>query len=297
MPAIRAVVVHRPTDYELLLQTHATRGQAEFFLKTRGQAMDEVEAEHAAIHRAIQTVLARIPPDWRRAAIPRAELARFLFEPEDVVVAVGQDGLVANVAKYLSGQLVIGLNPLPSRFPGVLVRHPLDAAGDLFSGVKNARSLNVESRTMARATLDDGQTLVALNEIFLGHRTHQSARYTIAQAGRSERQSSSGVIVCTGTGATGWASSIRLSRAEPVDLPRPTDRALGFFVREAWPSRATGTSLTQGVWRSDAALELTSEMNQGGVIFGDGIEDDFLEFGWGKVARVSVAEDMLRLVV
>ncbi len=43
----------------------------------------------------------------------RPELNRFLFEPEDVVIAVGQDGLVANVAKYLSGQMVVGVNPLP----------------------------------------------------------------------------------------------------------------------------------------------------------------------------------------
>jgi len=60
-------------------------------------------------------VLGAIPSDWRRARVDRADLDRFLFEPEDVVVAVGQDGLVANVAKYLTGQPVIGCNPDPKR--------------------------------------------------------------------------------------------------------------------------------------------------------------------------------------
>jgi hypothetical protein len=48
------------------------------------------------------------------------DLDRFLLDPEDIVVAVGQDGLVANVAKYVQDQPVIGVNPEPDRNPGVL---------------------------------------------------------------------------------------------------------------------------------------------------------------------------------
>ena len=45
---------------------------------------------------------------------------------------VGQDVLVANVAKYLSGQPVIGVNPEPERNSGVLVpRPPTTASGCL----------------------------------------------------------------------------------------------------------------------------------------------------------------------
>ena len=47
------------------------------------------------------------------------------------MIAVGQDGLVANVAKYLDGQTVIGVNPDPGRNPGVLVRHPPEATASL----------------------------------------------------------------------------------------------------------------------------------------------------------------------
>jgi NAD kinase len=71
---------------------------------------------------------------------------------------------------------------------------------------------------MAHARLDDGQQLLALNEIFVGHRTHQSARYRIRPADeQEERHSSSGVIVSTGTGATGWARSIQ--RSAQTGLP------------------------------------------------------------------------------
>ena len=76
---------------------------------------------------------------------------------------------------------------------------------------------------MAAARLDDGQELLALNEVFVGHASHQSARYTLALGERAERQSSSGLIVATGTGATGWAASIHRERHSGLALPAPED--------------------------------------------------------------------------
>jgi hypothetical protein len=137
---------------------------------------------------------------------------------------------------------------------------------------------------------------VALNEVFVGSRTHQSARYRLAFRGLEERQSSSGVIVSTGTGATGWALSIRRQRRSELDLPAPADDRLAFFVREAFPSVATGTDLTDGAISRGEALAVVSEMNEGGVVFGDGIEADRLDFQWGRTAEVRQAEQKLNLV-
>lgn len=121
----RAVVVHRATELTELIARHGTRQQAGFFLAGRGRDLAELDARHQAQQEALATVSAAIPLDWRRAVAERNDLDRFGFGPEDVVIAVGQDGLVANVAKYLDGQPVIGINPEPSRNPGVLVRTSL----------------------------------------------------------------------------------------------------------------------------------------------------------------------------
>jgi hypothetical protein len=237
-----------------------------------------------------------VPVDWRRASVQRADLDRFLFEPDDIVVVLGQDGLVANVAKYLDAeQPVIGLNPDPERYPGVLVRHVPAAAADLMHDVAAGRAV-LERRTMAEARLDDGQQLLALNEVFIGHVSHQSARYRIEAGGRSERQSSSGVVVTTGTGATGWAASLKLQRHSVLDLPQPEERRLAFFVREPWPSIATGTDVTEGALGADERLTLVSELGDGGVVFGDGIEADHLVLEWGQRVEVGVADSALQLV-
>jgi hypothetical protein len=287
-------MVTRHTAYEELLARHATRSQAEFFLQQRGQTLSEVEAVHHQVQSAVITVQAAIPLTFRRNLVLRHQLDRFLFEPDDTIVVVGQDGLVANVAKYLTGQAVLGVNPTPQLFDGVLVRHSPARGCQLLRAVV-ADDARLEERTMVQVRLDDGQSLVALNEIFIGQRTHQSARYEIASGDERARHSSSGVIVTTGTGATGWARSIQLERREPASLPTPTEPRLAFFVREAFPSVASSTDLTQGSVSAEHRFAITSRMDDG-VIFGDGMEADYLRFDWGVTAQLSVAEQRLRLV-
>jgi NAD kinase len=291
----RVVLVTRTTDYQNLLVHHGTREAARFFLETRGQRIEDAEGRHQRFEAALRTVLDAIPLRWRRSRIDRRDLAAFVFEPEDVVVALGQDGLVANVAKYLEGQLVLGINSDPGAFEGVLVPHAPEAAPDLLQDAVQGRS-KVEPRALVEASLDDGQKLLALNEVFIGHHSHQSAKYRIRYGGKEERQSSSGLIVATGTGVSGWARSIARDRKTVPTLPKATDPQLAFFVREAWPSRATGAELTQGNVDSGHPLELISEMNDGGVLFGDGIEEDRLAFEWGMKATLTTAPQCLRLI-
>ena len=291
----RVVVVTRQTEYAALLARHGTREQARFFLATRGRAIEELEAADGVFRATLAAVSAAVPMEWRRVKVDRGDLDRFLFEPDDLVVAVGQDGLVANVSKYLTGQQVIGCNPDPSRYEGILVPHAAAEMGVLVPAAM-AGEAPIGERSMVEAVLDDGLRLLALNEVFVGHQSHQSARYSIRLADRNERQSSSGVVVTTGTGATGWGRSIALERHSALAMPAPSERALAFFVREAWPSVATGATLTEGRVEEDTALAISSEMSEGGVVFGDGIEADRLEFGWGRRIEVRVAPERLRLV-
>jgi NAD kinase len=289
----RAVFVTRETDYELLLARHATREQARFFLETRGQRIEQVEARHERLVEALRLARAAVPQEWRQTLLKRTDFDRFLFGPEDVVVAVGQDGLVANVAKYLDRQPVLGVNPAPDLYDGVLVRIAPAQLGRLLPASIHG-DVAVEHRTMVEAVLDSGERLLALNEIFVGHRSHQSARYRIEVDSAQEDHSSSGLIVASGTGATGWARSIMEATGMQVPLT-PEEKAVAFFVREPFPSIATGTSLRAGKLMQ-AGLALTSRMNEGGTIFADGMEQDHIAFDWGRRITIAPAQRTLNLV-
>lgn len=329
----RAVLVHRRTEYTELLERHGTRGQAAFFLSSRGRDLAPVEASHAATDSARHTVIAAIPPHWRRGEVERADLDRFLFAPEDVIVCIGPDGLVANVAKYLDRQVVLGINAEPTRNPGVLVRHAPSEAAALLRlidaaaaepsvpepsapasaeptsaesaaaqpDVDLARRLGtrVQARTMVEARADDGQVLVALNEVYIGDAGHQTARYLLRTPGPTgtvaERQASSGLLVGTGTGATGWCRSAWWERRSQLAMPLPQDRALAWFVREAWPSPASGTAHTEGLVTGAGRIELLAESERM-VVFGDGIETDAIALSWGQQLTVGIADRRLQLV-
>ena len=202
---------------------------------------------------------------------------------------------MANVAKNITSQAVVGINPSKALFDGVLARHEPEHAADLMVAASRGRG-RFEERALVEASTTDGQRIVALNEIFVGHRAHQSARYRLRFGDTSERHSSSGVVVATGTGATGWARSIHRQRRCDLALPSASSRSLVFFVREAFPSVATGTSLAEGTIPPEATLWVGSEMNEGGVVFGDGIEEDRIDFHFGVEVTLRAADGALRLL-
>jgi NAD kinase len=290
----RLVLVTRPTELQGLTKRFSTKGQIEFYLTSRAQSLAATSARDNAQHSAEDRVAAAVPADWSFAHVEREDLDRFLFFPNDIVVALGQDGLVANLAKYLTDQPVIGVAPDSGLSEGILTPHRVSEVPRLIEAVAMGTA-RISARTMVQAKTTAGETLTALNEIFVGHRSHQSARYEVIHSGKQEFQSSSGLIIASGTGLSGWArsiqSAIRTEFAIAADEP-----AAVFFVREAWPSRMTGATLIHGQVSAIQPLRLRSRIDAGGVIFADGIEADFLKFDWGEEADVVISDRRLRLV-
>lgn len=295
----RVVLLHRMSLYDALLARHATHGQVVFFLKQRGLSVDALYQDHLAQQACMREVNQQIPGTWRYANVERSQLDRFDFLPEDLVVVIGQDGLVPNVSKYLTGQQVIGFDPACIR-PGLsqqlMVNHHHTQASQLFKQFEHAE-LAIQRRTMLEAQLDDSQCMTALNEIFIGHMSHQSAKYDISYRQQREHQSSSGIIVASGTGSSGWMSSLNSLSSNPLTLPHPEEDFISFRVREPWLSGHTATGINAGTIRYGEQLEVVSKMETQGVIFGDGIEQDFLTFDWGQQVSLRAAPQSLNICI
>lgn len=301
----KVVLVKRRTRYEELKKRYNTVEQARFYIEHLGADFSDYEREDAAYNFALETVRALVRPLARLQEIDREYLPNMIFGADDIVIALGQDGLVANVMKYLSGQPLIGVNPDSARFDGVLL--PFEA-GDLERLLPKVikGSFSVKNVAMGKAESKDGQILYAVNDFFVGVGNHTSARYLIKYGKHVENQSSSGIIISTGFGMTGWHKSVMaefrgLARAfnlSPIREPSYEwdRRELTFQVREPYPSRFTQAELVYGKVTDGESLVLTSSMSENGVVFSDGIFEDAIEFNAGMEIRISVAEQTGKLV-
>jgi NAD kinase len=303
----KVVVVTRKTRIEELVGKYNTVQQAKFYVEHLGGDFADYEQEHVSYVQAKREVEETLKSFCRVQVLDRAYLPSFLFGPEDVVVGLGQDGVVANILKYLDGQPLVGVNPDPHRFDGVLLPFEPRDLSKVFDEVLADRRPCREV-TMAQARLSDGQVLNAVNDLFIGPKSHTSARYEISLKDKTERQSSSGIIVSTGLGSTAWFKSIvaganAVAAAQGARMPErdyqpaPWDAPyLQFAVREPFPSVVTQVELVCGRADRKSPLKIRSLMPENGVIFSDGIESDFLEFNSGAFATISVAEKVGLLV-
>jgi NAD kinase len=304
----KVVLVTRKTRLEELVAKYHTLAQARFYIEHLGADFTDYMQESLAYHASLRVVTDALNGWGRHQVLDRGLLPNFIFAADDIVVALGQDGLVANTMKYLAGQPLIGVNPEPSRWDGMLLPfEPAQLDAVLVQVAHERRASKLV--TMAQATLSDGQTMRAVNDLFIGPRSHTSALYDIELAAQSERQSSSGVIVATGLGSTAWIKSVMtgavgLTRAAGMPArsaayqPMPWDsNELKFVVREPFPTRSTQTSLVHGTVSNRQPLKILSRMPEHGVIFSDGMENDFLRFTAGIEAIISVSPTQGVLIV
>lgn len=302
------VIVRRRTELEDLVRRFNTVAQARFYLEHAGQDFAPIEAGHNRYQQVLDGIRSTIPRGLKQQVIERDQLVQFSFDPADLVVTVGPDGLVVNTAKYLDEQPIVAVNPDPGTIDGILLPFTAERFSPALHDTLQGES-RIQAVSMAEARLSDGQRLVAFNDLFIGPRTHVSARYQIRQGDKTEEQSSSGLIVSTGAGSTGWLQSVYAGAAGVVAalggqvtpppkggrIPWDADY-LAFAVREPFPSKVTGTSLVFGTITRDEPLVLDSHMAEHGVIFSDGIEQDYVQFNAGVTATITLAERKAHLV-
>jgi NAD kinase len=302
----KIVIVTRRTRLQELVERFNTHSQAKFYIEHSGGDFADYEREDDSYQTALDLVRRSLDFELPHQVVDRALIPTYKFQKEDVVVTLGQDGLVANTAKYAGAQPIVAVNPEPTRFDGILLPFLPDQARTAVGQVLDAKAAFREV-TLADATLNDGQRLLAFNDLFLGARSHVSALYRIVRGKRSETQSSSGVLVSTGAGSTGWISSVfnmasgvtSFCGGRPVTGIRMPweDRRLLYVVREPFISRHSQAGIVAGMLETGEELVLESLMPSGGAIFSDGMEADFLQFNSGAIVRVRAAEQRAHLVV
>lgn len=306
------VIVTKKTWLEDLIMKYNTKSQAKFYIESMGGSFEEYENAHEVYYQSLEKLKKLIPPKVNSQVIERSFLPNFLFGPNDLVLVIGQDGLVINTAKYLDKQLIFAVNPDPSRIDGILIPYDVEEFPKEFKKIKDDKE-TIQPITIAKAELSTKQSIHGVNDIFIGHKSHMSAKYTITYRGETERHSSSGIVISTGIGSTGWlkgiifgAAGITNSYQRDYNIGIPEEKNyrfpwdadyLTFAVREPWASKITQTDIVFGKISSSEKLIIESNMPEDGVIFSDGIEKDYIDFISGTIAEITVAEKKVNLVI
>ena len=299
----RAIIIRDKTRLEQLIERFNSKAQAKFYIERSGGDFEYYQLENDIFYTSLSKIQEAITKSLKFKVIHRSFLPTYIFTENDLVVVIGQDGLVANTAKYVKELAILGVNPDTKRYDGVLLKHNPD---DLKVQIKNILKGSFETKqvTMAKAELNDGQTLLAFNDFYIGANSHISSRYIIDYKGEKEQQSSSGILVSTGAGSTGWLSSIfnmvnNINKNKSNDKPLMSwdDNKLMFAVREPFFSNVTQTDIGFGTITKNQSLKIESNMPTKGIIFSDGIESDFLSFNSGSRVEITIAEEKANLIV
>lgn len=303
----RVIIITDKTRLEQLIERFNSKAQAKFYIESSGGDFEFFELEHNTFYESLSKIKKIITGNLKYKIINRSFLPTYIFTENDLVLVFGQDGLVANTAKYVHGLPIIGINPDIDRYDGILLKH---APKDLNSILKKVSKGNFETKevTMAKATLSDGQILFAFNDFYIGANSHVSSRYTIEFHGEKEQQSSSGIIISTGAGSTGWLSSIfnmtnniseyyQSNNTECRTTLDWNDNKLVFVVREPFLSKMSQITIGYGTITYGNTLKIESNMPTKGIIFSDGIESDFLNFNSGSTVQIGIADEKANLIV
>lgn len=305
----RLIVIRRPTRLDSLVARFNTKQQAQFYIEHLQADFKDYEAEHETYYAVLDTLVKTAQKIGNVQLIDWKFLPNFIFGKKDLAITVGQDGLIANTLKYLDGQKLIGINPDTGRWDGVLSQFSVNEAESVIKRTLNNEA-NIKQVTKAKVQLSDNQVLYAVNDFFIGVKNHTSARYSITVDGKAENQSSSGIIVSTPLGRSGWMKSVlagasgitgRLSKKPLAIKEKQTadwsQNRLVFAVREPFPSVNTGAKMIFGSITPETRFLVESKMGENGIIFSDGIQDDYLDFNYSVTARISIADSKGMIVV
>lgn len=296
-----AIIVKNKTRLESLIERFNTKAQAQFYIESSGGNFREYVEEHERFYQSFMEVQTRLSKVIKNKVVEKEFVPSYIFSEKNLIIVIGQDGLVANVAKYSKHIPIIAINPDEERYDGVLL--PFTAKNFLngVSAVIN-ESYRIKKMRFAEAVLNDGQKLLAVNDLFIGISSHSSARYKIMLNGKEEVHSSSGIIVSTKTGSTGWLSSIfnmayGILGSKKLGYPTMNEEDLYFAVREPFKSIRTQTEICGGKLKKGNKLIVESLMPNNGFIFSDGIEQDFLQFNSGARAEIKLSDEEAVLVM
>ncbi|MBS3133345.1 NAD(+)/NADH kinase [Candidatus Woesearchaeota archaeon] len=237
--------------------------------------------------RLVERALAKNRIDFK--CVNREMLTKNQIRNKDLIISVGGDGTFLRTAHLVDKTPVFVVSSDVNYNEAFYGRATIKDFERKIKLILNGKSKITKLPRLEARINKKKVPMLAVNEVFVGSRhPYHTSRYILKVKGKSELQKSSGVLVTTRTGSSGWAKS---AAKKKLSIPKT---GFGFVVREPYIGRLTKSKLLLGSLSAKETLRITS-LNHQGVVVVDSSEKEF-GFVDGDKLEVKVSKKPLNFV-
>lgn len=200
------LVVYKKSVYELY--SNSPDKELREFMAESNRDVERMKKSHEAQQKSLETIVAGLSrAGISHEAIYRAELETMGVGGSDLVISVGGDGTFLEVSHYiLSPELpILGVNSDTNASTGFFTYATADNFAKVMEAIENGKAPITVLNRLEVILNDKKLPEPVLNDILVAH-TNPAAmtRYTLVADRVPTEVRSSGLLVCTAAGSTGW---------------------------------------------------------------------------------------------
>ncbi|MFH0936911.1 MAG: hypothetical protein V1808_01300 [Candidatus Daviesbacteria bacterium] len=227
--------------------------------------------------------------------IGRNRLNKTIAAGANLIIALGGDNHFLYVSHFINGQLLLGINSDPTSSEGALTYFTVKSLKDFWSKLE-ADDFKIEEWPRLQIALN-GKKIQALatGDIFIGEsRRENMSRYLISLDGQEEEQKSSGLLITTGAGSTGWYDSACHYLFENGNKFPKTKQEARYLVTEVYRGKLSKYQMLEGGFGPGQKLIISSLNDSSGEISIDSLVR--CKFNRGSQAIIEISDKPLRVI-
>jgi NAD kinase len=258
----------------------------------KGSPQDLLLVESHRRQKEAEALLVRLLGSSR--LVPRDQANSENLSSAKLVLSIGGDNHLQYVAQALKDTPVVGVNSDPQLSDGVLCGPTIaelpqfieDLAQGHYTTEEWTRAeVEVDGRSIGRALCD-----VACGELHF----YEMSKHLLSLRGSQDLNKGSGLLIATGTGSTGWYSSIyRQSGESHAAFPRESPE-LRFILREPYEGRLPANKIPRGSVGVGDELQIKSLNDSQGIVILDSLVR--ADFPLGSILKIRISEHPLKVL-
>lgn len=285
----KIIVVSKPSKYELGVRKHGSHEK--FIERLPKDDADTMYQSHLRQKESEETLRRALGNEHFMSLdqLNGIDLDNYLL------VSHGGDDSFKLVSHYVDNGMILGVNSDTVLSQGALVEFAAPEFENIVKAVERG-DYCIENWTRLGAQINGEKIPPAVSEYVISEeRMKLMSNYIIEINGKKERQKSSGILVATGAGSTGWYKSEYVDVHDKDDTFPKTSRLFKYFVRAPTGGRKyCGYSLLEGSLGEGEELKIYSLFNNNGLVMPDSFEN--IDFSRGKIVTVRLSDKPLHVV-